>query len=309
MRSTTEAEVSELLFGAMGSDCHVVVVDGDPWAVERARRRIDELEQRWSRFLADSDITRINLAGGRPVSVATSTLTLIEAMVAGWIATEGAFDPTMLLPLVELGYGASRDEPTIVTLLPFDALDRGDPSAIVIDRQGGTVLAPVGTCLDPGGIGKGLAADMVARQLVESGADGALVSIGGDIAVLGTPPRPEGWLIAVGDGTVCLSHGGVATSGTTRHAWTNPHDRSRRVHHLLDPATRGSTRGVVEASVIAGDARWAEVWTKALSVHGAALLPRLDEIGLGGRVVRADGSLASNESWDAFALPEARNAA
>jgi thiamine biosynthesis lipoprotein len=290
----------------MGSAVELVLVGGDPSLLTEGRAQIDELEQRWSRFLPDSDITRINLAGGRPLPVDASTIKLIEAMTAGWIATGGAFDPTMLAPLVELGYGPSRHEPTIVTRLPFDAVDRADPRAIVIDREAGTVLAPAGVCLDPGGIGKGLAADMVAARLVASGADGALVSLGGDIAVLGDAPRAGGWLVDVGDDKVCVRRGGVATSGSTRRTWT---DRGRRVHHLLDPSTRESARGVLEASVIAGDARWAEVWTKALSVRGATLLPHLGEIGLGGRVVRVDGSVVTNETWRTFAGREARSAA
>jgi hypothetical protein len=55
--------------------------------------------------------------------------------------------------------------------------------------------------------------------------------------------------------------------------------------------------------VVAGDARWAEVWTKALIVRGAdETLPRLDDIGLAALVLRADGSTVCNESWRAFVV-------
>ena len=42
-----------------------------------------------------------------------------------------------------------------------------------------------GVGFDPGGIGKGLAADLVATAAVDLGADGAMVSLGGDLRVAG----------------------------------------------------------------------------------------------------------------------------
>ena len=42
----------------MGTDVHVVVVDGDRSLPHRAQERIEALERRWSRFLPDSEIER-----------------------------------------------------------------------------------------------------------------------------------------------------------------------------------------------------------------------------------------------------------
>jgi thiamine biosynthesis lipoprotein len=50
---------------------------------------------------------------------------------------------------------------------------------------------PVGVTLDPGGIGKGLAADLTACLLTDSGACGALVNLGGDLRAVGRPPTTE----------------------------------------------------------------------------------------------------------------------
>ena len=49
-----------LRFRAMGTNVHLVVVDGDGDAklLERARARIEDLELRWSRFLPDTELDR-----------------------------------------------------------------------------------------------------------------------------------------------------------------------------------------------------------------------------------------------------------
>ena len=63
----------------------------------------------------------------------------------------------------------------------------------------GAVTLPLGVTLDPGGIGKGFAADLTAAALVEAGAAGALVDVGGDLSATGCPPAAEGWAVTVPD--------------------------------------------------------------------------------------------------------------
>ena len=87
----------------MGSDIHVIVVGGSPDLPARAHARIDELETRWSRFLADSEISRLNRAGGRPVMVSGDTIHAVAAAVDAWRATDGRFDPTVLPALIDGG--------------------------------------------------------------------------------------------------------------------------------------------------------------------------------------------------------------
>jgi FAD:protein FMN transferase len=295
----------------MGCTVDVVIVGGSPDLLYLARTSIDHLERRWSRFLPESDISRLNRAAGSIVPTDPATLVLVQSMLDGWRATTGAFDPTLLAPLVGLGYAASWHDPISVTSLPPGSLPRGDLAAISLDHQGSTVSVPSGMCLDPGGIGKGLAADLVVGYLIDAGAHGASVSIGGDVAVRGSAPQPGGWLIGVVDPmnidieTVQLTmiEGGVATSGTLRRRWETADGES--VHHLLDPATGRPVvhdREIVAVTVIAGTAAWAEVWTKAVMVLGAGMLAALDELGLGAQVTYADTATVTNQSWSAYAV-------
>jgi thiamine biosynthesis lipoprotein len=293
----------------MGCAVDVVIVGGTTQLLDHARTSIEHLERRWSRFLPDSDISRLNHAAGSTVPSDPATLVLLQAMLDGWRATAEAFDPTLLVPLVSLGYATSWHDPETVTSLPHGALLRGDLNTLSIDRQRNAVSAPKGLCLDAGGIGKGLAADLVVAELIAAGAAGAMVSIGGDVFVRGTPPDSDGWSIAVGDprqpdteaGRLLLVEGGVATSGTLRRRWLA--GDGEPVHHLLDPSTGLSARHareIVAVTVVAGTAAWAEVWTKALMVRGAAMLDELDDRGLGVQLTYIDGATAANKAWSTF---------
>lgn len=296
----------------MGCAVEIEVVGGDEALLALARRLIDDLERHWSRFLPASDVSRLNAARGAPVAVDPSTLALLEAMVHGFIATDGAFDPTLLAPLVGLGYAASWHDSSAITSVPAGSTLSGRIDEVAIDAVASVAQLPVGTIIDAGGIGKGLAADRVVAALLTAGAQGAMVNIGGDLVVAGDGPANGDWLIGVADAhdpeievvQLALGDGGVATSGTFRRAWTA--GDGTPVHHLLDPATGRPTAGraeslaVVQSTVVAGSGMWAEVFTKSVMVGGTAALARLDELGLGARAVLADGSVQCNARWATY---------
>jgi thiamine biosynthesis lipoprotein len=270
---------------------------------------IDHLERRWSRFLPHSDISRLNNGDGSAVHVDPATIELLQAMVDGWHATDGAFDPTLLVPLVGLGYAASWNDPSVVTSLRHASGPPGDLTMLSMDRTRNLASARPGVCLDAGGIGKGLAADMVVDYMIAAGARGASVSIGGDLAVKGVAPQDGGWLIGVADAVnadieteqLTVIKGGVATSGTLLRSWRD--DDGESIHHLLDPATREPIRHereIASATVVAGTAAWAEVWTKALMVRGVAALSTCEARGLAAKVTFADRSTVANRAWSTF---------
>ena len=297
----------------MGCSVEVLIVGGSPDLLDLARTSIDHLERCWSRFLPDSDISRLNHAAGSTVHIDPATVVLLGAMRDGWRATDGTFDPTLLAPLVGLGYSASWHDPATVTSLPHGATMRGDLDQLDLDAERCTARSPLGMCLDPGGIGKGLAADIVVGRLMEAGAVGASVSIGGDVAVRGAAPQPGGWLVGVSDPVsldieieqLRMLQGGVATSGTLRRCWHS--DTGEAMHHLLDPQTgqpARHARQIVAVTVVAGTAAWAEVWTKAVMVRGAAMLDVLDGHGLAAQLMYADRSTQENQSWGSFAVSD-----
>lgn len=257
-------------------------------------------ESKWSRFIADSDISRINNAEGNPTEVDAVTVSLVMEMLAARRLTDGQYDPTILPRLVAEGYSRSRTDPARLTTLPASARWPVDTAGTTV--SGTTVTLPLGMTLDPGGIGKGFAADVLAMRARELGALGALIEIGGDLRIDGTAPDGELWRIGIDDphnrGQHCarvnLRDGAVATSSTLLRTWE--HNGETR-HHLMDPETGTSIDSdVVSVSVIAVSASIAEVVAKC-GFRRTDFLEWAPTLGTAALVVLRDGTIRQSDNW------------
>lgn len=258
----------------MGSHVSIHVLEGRDADLHWAAAEIERLESLWSRFRPSSDVSRVNASPGRPVRVSGATVRLVQRSIEAWTSTGGAFNPLLGLQLARLGYDRS-----------FDHLDRASaglhrlpPSAspaatdVVANESDGTVTIPADSALDLGGIAKGWTADLLVDALVDRGAAGACVNVGGDLAVAGDAPHPDGWLIEVEHRSaaaalpvLALRSGGAATSTVLNRRWAGPAGDLR--HHLLDPSVGGpATSPWDEVTVVASSGAEAEVLTKVAFV-------------------------------------------
>jgi thiamine biosynthesis lipoprotein len=197
----------------------------------------------------------------------------VSHAVAAWELSGGRFDPTVGAALIALGYDrdfadvARRRGPAGAGTAPGPA---PGPAGIAVDRARGSITLPDGVIFDPGGIGKGLAADLAAEALLDIGALGALVNLGGDLRAAGAAPGDDGWAVSLPDplrpghelARFTLPHGAVATSSRLRRRWTTG---ARPAHHLVDPATGlPATAATVAVSVVADRAWRAEALSTSL---------------------------------------------
>jgi thiamine biosynthesis lipoprotein len=257
---------AERTFRAMGTDVHVIVVDGDTRLLDVAQQRVADLEQRWSRFLPTSEISALNREAGRAVRVSDETRQLVRRALDARRATGGLFDPTVLGDLLRAGYDRTFTE---VARAPQNGTSTLVRAADAIQIDGDEVRLPAGIGFDPGGIGKGLAADMVADEVRTLGASGVCINLGGDVRVAGPAPDGGAWTIAVHHplhrdpiAVLGVTDGAVATSTTLKRRWTVEHETR---HHLIDPATGAPARTARPfATVVAGYAWAADVLAKAL---------------------------------------------
>ena len=285
-----------------------MLVGGGTAGLTRAFSLADRCEQLWSRFLPDSDVTRLNWAEGRTITVDPLTVRLLSAMLDAASLTAGDYDPTLLPDLVSAGYAASVLDPDRVTTLPTSARAPGNLRGIVID--GTTIRMPLGTTIDPGGIGKGLAADIVCEDALAGGAWGALAEIGGDIVVAGQAPDGVAWRLGVenplrdadDDGApehsaiVRLASGALVTSSQRkRRCGTAQGER----HHLISPRTHDSARTSIQTvSVIAATGSRAESLTKPGFLRDTTeYLAWLPTVGAAGLVIDDTGAMTSSANW------------
>ena len=260
----------------MGTTARITTVGGPDHLPHELMAYLAYLDSRWSRFIPESDISRLNNEPGRPVLVAAETLILLSHMNRGFRDTRGDFDPTTLPAVMSEGYVESLVTPGKTTSIPSSAQKRGDLAMVAVD--GNLVTLPVGTTIDSGGVGKGLAADLAASRALELGALGALVEVGGDVRVSGVSPRGDSWRLAIEHPTlpktrlsvVELTDHGLATSTVTKRRFTVD---GRSTHHLINPKTlQSADSDTIQASVIAPTAALAEMWTKVAFVRGSATL-------------------------------------
>lgn len=309
----THTFTSERAFRAMGTDCTIVMYGSDPRIgdlVDLAQRRVDLLESLWSRFRPDSELNRLNdSAGSGPVGVSAETEGLIRAMCSGWERTEGAFDPTVLAAVRAGGY--DRDFAEVLASDFVSAASAPSPGMADVRVGDRVVWLPRGVGVDPGAIGKGLAADIIVDEMMEAGATGVLVDLGGDIAFAGYPGDESHWRISIADersvaiGTKAqadrhylvaagVGHAGIATSTSLTRRWAQGR------HHVVDPDTGSSTsEELVQATVGGGRAWECEVWATAVLVR-PGMVSRLPE-GMScaaftpGAIVRDDFSMNLHE--------------
>ena len=274
----------------MGSTAHLMVHGADDGCLEHARERLAGMERRWSRFIPDSELCRVNAGAGRTVRVSADTAQVVRRCIEAWRLTGGLFDPTVLAAVESAGYDRTFEEVTDRPASPAPTRTTPSPGCrgirVTVDELGGTVRLPEGVGLDLGGIGKGFAADQVVHELRQWGADGACVNLGGDVRVSGTSPEGGDWSVGVTDPfggpdsedvddlvVLAVGEGAVATSSRTRRRWRRGTDE---MHHLIDPRTGEPARtGLAAVTVVAAEAHWAEILAKSALVAGLEAGTRL----------------------------------
>jgi thiamine biosynthesis lipoprotein len=301
-------------FRAMGSDCVVRVVVANDRAepiLDRVVEKMAELEQRWSRFIVESELSQLNDHAGAPVFVSPETFAILSLAVDAWRATGGRFDPTMLDALRNSGYDETFND--LATRAPVVVVEPtsmpGGLNGVELDSRAFLIQTPPGLHFDLGGIGKGYAADCLFTQVMEDGVSGACLDFGGDVRVGGATAEGGGWTIVIDDpfhpgddlAVLGLGDGSVTTSSRLRRKWPTT---SGEAHHLLDPATsRPSESGLASVTVIAAHAAWGEVHAKAALIAGATEGAALIEnAGLSALLVTDDGDALPVGQFEAFLI-------
>jgi FAD:protein FMN transferase len=268
--------------------------------VERVFRRED---LRFSRFRADSELSRVNAAAGQWVEVSRPFAVLTERSLQAAVETDGLFDPTVLPALAAAGYdrdwaevearGDEEDEDLAALRGDFAALMIKNSTACgawrEIELDGTNIRIPAGAALDFGGIAKGWTVDRAASKLPSL--PWAIVNAGGDLRIVGTPPR-AGLEVGIEDphdaGAYALRlglfGGALATTSVTVRAWGDGN------HHVIDPRTSlPAMTEVVQATVWGETCADAEVWSKAALLRGPAILDRVSA-----SLVLASGQVVTN---------------
>lgn len=244
-------------------------------AISKAFEEIERVENIFSVFKKDSEISRINnLKSGERLALSDEAFGLIEKAIEFNKKTEGAFDIT-IKPLVDLWNKAK-----IENRMPTDdelkaALAKVGSDKITLDKKERTIsFEKEGMAIDMGGIAKGYATARAIKVLKECNIKNAIVNSGGDMYCLGSKSGKEMWRVGIQHPRkrnevifeIGLKDKAIDTSGDYEKFFIY---NGKRYSHIIDPRT-GYPIGdnAVSATIIAEDSVTADALATALCILG-----------------------------------------
>ena len=274
----------------MGTRITVELFHDDPKVARRGvdavmaeMRRIDHDMSPW---IEASELARLNReAASHPVVVSDELLELVKTSLHFSAITHGAFDVTF----ASVGF-----------LYDFRKGVRPDPAHrrqaaalinyhnLLLDKKQRTIAyEKPGVRVDLGGIAKGHAVDRCIAILQRMGIKQALVTAGGDSRMIGDRWRGHPWNIGVRDprdaakvvAVIPLENVAVSTSGDYERYFI---ENGVRYHHIINPKSGDSARGMHSATIIGPDATTTDALSTSVFVlgvdKGLALINSLPDI-------------------------------
>lgn len=236
--------------------------------VEHEMQRIDQL---MSPYINTSELYQINLlAGKQPVTVSQELFDLIRSSNDIAVKSQGAFDITYASIGYQYNYREKikPNEQQIQSSLPAINYKK----IILNDEDKSVAFNLPQVKIDLGGIAKGHAVKSCISLLRAGGVKHALVSAGGDTALLGDRNgRP--WMVGIKHPRaenktavhLPLSNEAISTSGDYERYFI---EGEERYHHILNPKTGKSAKQVVSVSVIGPDATYVDALSTTVFVQG-----------------------------------------
>ncbi|MBR3561294.1 MAG: FAD:protein FMN transferase [Oscillospiraceae bacterium] len=239
-------------------------------ALDAAEQELYRLDAHLARGTEGSAVYALN-RDGTVIDRETAELLQTSGDIAQ--ATGGAFDPTVAELLELWGFGSGAGEHRVPSQEEIDAaLAHAGAKHVHIDGE--QVILDLPAQLDLGGVAKGCAGERVEEILRDRGITGAVLDLGGDVALLGS--KGSAWRIAVKDPAAEGAYLGVLETDGDRFIMTSGvyeryfEENGVRYHHILDPKTGcPADSDLVSATVICADGVWADALATACCVLGA----------------------------------------
>jgi thiamine biosynthesis lipoprotein len=246
-------------FLAMGSPCEVLCGTSDETLagdlLDAIAGEAWRIEDRFSRYLADNIVDRINRSNGEPVEVDEETAKLLDFSVSLHEMSNGRFDITSgVLRKAWVFDGSDKvpEDSLVQSILETVGWDKVSWERPILTLQAGMQI-------DFGGIGKEYAVDKAAGLVRNETGSPLLLNFGGDIVATGPPGSSNGWQVGIealdtsvrkADRVIRLSQGALATSGDARRFVLKG---GVRYGHILDPTTGWPVADAPRSITVAAD--------------------------------------------------------
>ena len=243
-------------FRAMASPCEVRLDGQDEVSALAAGQAAEaealRIERKFSRYLPESVVGRVNASAGRELEVDEETATLLDFASQCFELSGGLFDITTgVLRRIWRFDGSDRlpSAEEIRALRPLIGWNK-------VKWQRPALRLPAGMEIDLGGLGKEYAVDCVMGLVQQTTPLPALVNFGGDLRVSGLRADGGVWTVAIESvdedgraaGILGLGGGALATSGDARRFLLK---NGVRYSHILNPRTGRPVIGAPRSVTVA----------------------------------------------------------
>lgn len=210
-------------------------------AIDKAYKRCRKLENTLSNTIESSEVSQINNAGGKWVTVGKDTLKVVKAGVKYGELSDGDFDIT--IGSVSGLWDFQAENPVVPDQSKItEALKHVNYKNIQFDGNKIRIIDPEAK-LDLGGIAKGYVADELTTLLEKEGVTSAVINLGGNISTIGGKPDGSPFIIGIEKpytdrteiiGTTTADNQTVVTSGIYERQFQKD---GKIYHHVLSSKT------------------------------------------------------------------------
>lgn len=262
----------------MGCEFSVSVVSNDSMQASSSinlafieMKRIEALISSWDK---NSQTSLVNKnAGIKPVKVNEELFNLIERSLVLSKLTDGAFDISYAsMDKIWRFDGSMKTFPTTEKIKK--SISKVGHKNIILDKKNSTVLLKFkGMKIGFGAIGKGYAADKAKDLLEKNGVKSGIINASGDMYCWGTKPNGKEWKIAITNpfdknknfATLPIKNQAVVTSGNYEKFITF---NKKRYAHIINPKTGYPSTGIINVTVFAPKAEFADALATSVFVLG-----------------------------------------
>ncbi len=244
---------------------------------------VEDFDERFSRFRAESELSRFNKRAGSRQEVSEEFRALLSATLRSAKQSGDILNPLVLPLLQRAGY--------VDSFHPHEKKQRDDAykdrqlhAVSEINMTDSFVSIPASAALDLAVIAKGYLGDRLGDVLKKKRLDGFWIALGGDVVAWGRGPEKESWHVEIESATdpektvarIESSEGKllcVATSGTLKRRGMH---EGRSWHHLIDPESgKPAETDIVSASVVAENLETADAAASCIVIGGS---DRIDNV-------------------------------
>ena len=240
-------------------------------ALNEAEAEIERLDALLSTGDENSEIYALNQNGTGTISEDTEIL--LDESEKLYTDTDGVFDIT-IYPVMD-AWGFTTQNYRIPSEEELKGLlENVNASKIQYDKASKKVALPAGVKIDFGGIAKGYTSSRIMGIYKKCGVTSGMVSLGGNVQLLGAKPDGSFWRVAVQSpddtndylGVLEAEDKAVITSGGYERYFE---ENGKIYHHIIDPATGyPAENGLKSVTIVSDDGTLADGLSTSLFIMG-----------------------------------------